>query len=645
MNLEELRKSLVQQETEQCYEPRLQTLRQRGIDPSLIEKGMADVLRTLREETRSFVVYGEPQSGKTEFMIALTCKLIDEGYESIFIIMNDNTELEEQNFNRFRNAAELNPTPKRDFEINNLSDEELKQRKQRVIFCRKNSTNLTRLIDSCRHMEKRIVIDDEADYATPNAKIKKDEITKINQKVGELGQLGAGQRGIYIGVTATPGRLDLNNTFLNDAGKWVFLESHEKYKGRSFFFPTTEKEILESDYRLVGLPDEGDNVIHLRHSIYRFLIRVAIKNIKGDEFDPYTMLIHTSGNKNDHERDEKDLRKVLANLQDRENPSDFALREIYQIAVDLVEQHHVDHSPQQLIQFIFANIGRLDILIINSKHDSKNVDRACNPTALFTFAIGGNIVSRGLTFTRLLTFFFSRNVKGKVQQNTYIQRARMFGNRPYSDYFELCVPTSLYKDWADCFASHELSLRTAKAGHYVHVQKGRTAAADSGAIDIRTVELGSGERPAGPKFKLTAELANRLIQHDGKKTHSFLTQLIEAQLIPEEALPATLMNYIKETSKDSEEDVFLVLRSKPRDIQIIGARKDVDEENIFRKKGGMIQSQLKGSPEVANKKHYLMPVRNAQGFVRFFYRSNMGHSVLTNKAERAIHRRRDVPGS
>ena len=45
----------------------------------------------------SFVIYGEPQSGKTELMIALTCKLLDCGFKTIFIVVNDNTELENQN--------------------------------------------------------------------------------------------------------------------------------------------------------------------------------------------------------------------------------------------------------------------------------------------------------------------------------------------------------------------------------------------------------------------------------------------------------------------------------------------------------------------------------------------------------------------
>ena len=115
-------------------------------------------------------------------------------------------------------------------------------------------------------MEDRVVIDDEADYATPNAKINREELTAINENVGKLGHLEVSDGGTYIGVTATPARLDLNNTFLNDSKNWVFLKSHEFYKGRQFFFPLTADEIAKSDYQLVKLPDDTDDPRLLRRA-------------------------------------------------------------------------------------------------------------------------------------------------------------------------------------------------------------------------------------------------------------------------------------------------------------------------------------------------------------------------------------------
>ena len=124
-----------------------------------------------------------------------------------------------------------------DSQVNELMPDQLRMDVPRVVFCRKNSPRLRSLITNSRHFKNRVVIDDEADFATPNTKINKEdsEATAIHKYLGELVKLDEG--GIYIGVTATPGRLDLNNTFLNKSEHWVFLNSHQKYKGRDFFFP------------------------------------------------------------------------------------------------------------------------------------------------------------------------------------------------------------------------------------------------------------------------------------------------------------------------------------------------------------------------------------------------------------------------
>ena len=42
----------------------------------------------LREENPSpFIIYGEPQSGKTEMMICLAAKLLDEGFPFIAMLL------------------------------------------------------------------------------------------------------------------------------------------------------------------------------------------------------------------------------------------------------------------------------------------------------------------------------------------------------------------------------------------------------------------------------------------------------------------------------------------------------------------------------------------------------------------------------
>ena len=161
--------------------------------------------------------------------------------------------------------------------------------------------------------ENRVVIDDEADYATPDTNINKEnrDSSKINEKVSQLVQLEKG--GVYIGVTATPGRLDLNNTLLNNSKDWVFLDSHSAYKGRSFFFPSDANEIKEK-YILKILNDENDNPSYLKNAALRFLLRTILINRGKPERKAYSMLIHTAGKVLDHEKDKKIIDELLHKL-------------------------------------------------------------------------------------------------------------------------------------------------------------------------------------------------------------------------------------------------------------------------------------------------------------------------------------------
>jgi DNA replication protein DnaC len=62
------------------YQRRMEQLKAKPIQTSCIEEAVGEAITNLsKHETRSFVIYGEPQSGKTEMMIALTARLMDEG--------------------------------------------------------------------------------------------------------------------------------------------------------------------------------------------------------------------------------------------------------------------------------------------------------------------------------------------------------------------------------------------------------------------------------------------------------------------------------------------------------------------------------------------------------------------------------------
>jgi len=272
---------------EDRYSRQLYRMKQNGLDTKNIEDTIKKALDNINNGVKSFVIYGDPQSGKTEMMIGLTANLLDKGYSIVVVLLNDNVELLKQNLDRFARSG-LDPTPRNFSEILDYSINI--EGKDWIIFCKKNSKDLQRLIDKIGNEENKVIIDDEGDYATPNSKINKQTQTKINRLVGEL----IGENGLYIGVTATPARLDLNNTFNNANDRWIYFPSHENYTGPDVFFPLNLSDKL--NFNLNYLPDKYDDPKYLKEALFRFFVKVAYLNLRiNPKEENYSILIHTSG--------------------------------------------------------------------------------------------------------------------------------------------------------------------------------------------------------------------------------------------------------------------------------------------------------------------------------------------------------------
>lgn len=273
------------------YQTQLQRLRDVGNSTECIELAVQGALKNLSGSSqKSFVIYGEPQSGKTEMMICLTAKLLDEGYRFIVHLLNDSVDLLGQNLGRFHSSG-LAPSAQNFMEI---VDPAIDVRVGTfVVFCKKNGNNLRDLINKIGKMDKIVVIDDEADYATPNSLVNKKDKTPINELIERL----IGKTGHYIGVTATPARLNLNNTFNNDSKMWVKFPPHRMYTGQDDFFPMNIDEIgIKSlKYKLFLMSDKNDDFRHERAALFRFMINVAHLNMTHKEEKNYSILIHTSG--------------------------------------------------------------------------------------------------------------------------------------------------------------------------------------------------------------------------------------------------------------------------------------------------------------------------------------------------------------
>jgi hypothetical protein len=589
------------------YERQLARLNDVGKQTSCIIKAVdKSVDNIVGGKARSFVIYGEPQSGKTEMMICLTAKLVDKGFNVIVHLLNDSVQLLQQNLERFQRSG-LAPSARNFSEVMDPSIS-LKMG-QHVIFCKKNAKDLAKLNDKLSGIPSKIVIDDEADYATPNSKINKNEVTTINRLIDSL----IGKSGFYIGVTATPARLDLNNTFNNNNEEWVDFPPHNAYTGQDIFFPLDQ---TPSKYKLTLLPDHYDGPKFLQDAVLRFMVHVAHINISAGRDENYCMLVHTSGKKIDHKADKKPIEDVFQALADVDS-SKFSnvIARARKIANELYETPHVD----RILDYIVTNRNTYHIVTMNSERD-RNVDlkSATTPASLFTFAIGGNIVSRGVTFDNLLSMFFTRDSKHKIQQDTYIQRARMFGSRKkYIEHFELTIPNQLFVDWHRCFVFHKLALAAIRngLGSPVWVGDSRISPVASSSVDQTNVSLDRGEMSFS-LFAYDDSLGTKVsrIKEPQEKLKAM------QKILGNKALPDYLLEYVRHTSSKAED----IAIHEPSDMS---AYRDADKIKIERRRGFFGKSQRTKFP---NAIHHFIVFHNGKGSARLVYKFVGNISFIKN---------------
>jgi hypothetical protein len=590
------------------YAKQLQRLQKKDISTTGIEAAVEGATANLKT-TRSLVIYGEPQSGKTEMMICLTAKLLDEGHKLIVHLMNDSLDLLAQNLKRFKTSG-LAPAPRNSSEI--LKSAEGQDPQELVVFCKKNARDLKKLIEHLKDLGPVVVIDDEADYATPNARINQGTKTAINDLVGQL--IGSG--GYYVGVTATPARLDLNNTFQNDTEKWVNFPPHSKYTGQDVFFPLREKV----QYRLTLLP-QGGSQKDARDALVRFFVTVAYLNINmNSDEQNYSMLVHTSGRTQAHEADRVIIEESVRALRNSGGAGFTELvTQIHETAVSL----YPNADPDLITGYVVSNASRATLVVLNNERDRVAAgDNPTDPSSPFTVIIGGNIVSRGVTFPNLLSMFFTRNVLNRLQQDTYIQRARMFGARnEYLEHFELTIPDQLYLDWHKCFVFHRLAVATMKSelGSPVWIGDSRIGVASKPSIDRATVALDKGEMSFG-MFDYADNL-DAIVREDQT---SIATLKTLRQTIGNDALPQFLIDYIETVAPDGSNLLAIHTSSS-----IAGYGESANKSSITRDKGFL------GKPQLEKKKfpqadHHIKILHNDNGQAKLFYKFNGNLQFVQN---------------
>lgn len=588
------------------YDNQIARLQRLGLYTDSIQLTVNEAEVTISAGTKAFAIHGEPQCGKTEMMICLVGKLLDIGKATIVVLVNDSIDLLNQNLDRFQSSS-LRPTPLGMSEIIISAIDVSKA--DSIVFCKKNSKDLQKLITRLNGIKNIVIVDDEADYATPNAKINRKEMTKINELVTKLRDIPAKKDGvgIWIGVTATPARLDLNNTLENERSKWIRFKPHPDYCGHETFFPPIDVETV--DWKLIELPDHDDSPKYLRNALVRFVSNVAHLNTTRYKDNPMncSMIVHTSGRKLDHEEDRKIVDRFFIEISDSTNPN-FSSR--YQEIEEYVKDRYGEPHTDSILQYVADHCTSKIVRVINSDSDktTENVTVLTTPVVPFTVAIGGNIISRGVTFNNLLTMFFTRTAK-VMQQDTYIQRARMFGNRKkYLDYFELHIQRSLYMDWHRSFTYHRLAIASIESGQPVWLEGSGVRAVAPSSIDKKNVYIDKGEISFG-QFNFDSSIASAT-----KNSHGGLAEFKRIlKILPSDYLSDHILEFVETQTKLNPDLVAWHFSGE------IEKFKDADYEVIRRDRGFFGKGDLE-EIKFPNAVHHFKIYYNKSGKARLFYK-------------------------
>lgn len=296
-----------------------------------------------------------------------------------------------------------------------------------------------------------LLLDDESDYASVNTRSETDP-TAINQAIRDL--LSLFTRSSYIAFTATPfANIFIDHSIENDLFPRDFvysLESPTNYVGSvRTFGPADEVRTdgltyLEDAEAIIPLGHKSTLEVRswpqsLTDAVDTFLLSNAIRDLRGDADQPRSMLVNVSRY--------KAVQKQVFELLGAEVSKTRAAIELHH--ADPATQHSIIRRIHARFDKEFSRVGfrwndvllqlpnsisDVRVMLFNSDTDKKLAqDEALWDRPPRMIAVGGDVLSRGLTLNGLCVSYFYRRV---TASDTLMQMARWFGYR--DGYEDLC---------------------------------------------------------------------------------------------------------------------------------------------------------------------------------------------------------------
>ncbi len=468
--------------------------------PSL-DKTSTDVLSRLGNPTSDRIttrglVLGYVQSGKTANFTATITKAADAGYRLFIVLSGVHNSLRRQTQQRLENQiTRLNPvdwatltTEFADFGnpvqgLPMLAGSQLRL----LAVVKKNVTRLSNLLTWLTKANESgglancpiLIIDDEADQATPNSSKNPDlDRTKIHEKIVELLKF---PKVAYLGYTATP----FANILSNPADPFgiyprSFIYSLPRPAGyfgaEELFGAAVPEENATADQqphdmiRHISWEEAGAYKVKakqpytplvtksLADAVRWFIMATAARRFRQGHADHSSMLIHTTMRVQPQLDMIPVIQKFVRSLSTEwasGNVQPWRAQWETEIEAEPASRHGLAPvSFEEMSTGVTGVLSRIHVLADNGSSSERLLYTADPATVI---AIGGNTLSRGLTLEGLVSSFFLRESRN---YDSTLQMGRWFGYRPgYADLPRIWTSKDLASDF-EFLSDVEYSIRS-----------------------------------------------------------------------------------------------------------------------------------------------------------------------------------------
>ena len=331
------------------------------------------------------VVFGDVQSGKTKFLISVLKGIINKKVIDNIILFSGplnclNTQTNERITKELKNILEINK-----YSLYDQIPSKIRKGKKYFIICKTRNEEIAELERLNSLFTNKILIAvDESDYSS-NEDNNKDE-TKVFKCWQNL--YDNNKKLFFLFISATPYR----NCLLNEKTKSlrpniiIPKENNNDYYGLNYFF---------TDDNCNNIKIEKRKETAIKNS-FNYFFKHLLENKKNKK---YTMLINNSVKTIDHKDEEKQIEKLIKNKK---------------------FETDVNSDERKILNNLEKNI-----LILNSNNPKSTLSSINKSNNII---IGGNLLSRGITFKNLITEVIF-NYASSSRPSTILQRARWFGYR------------------------------------------------------------------------------------------------------------------------------------------------------------------------------------------------------------------------